>query len=79
VTAWGCASLSPRRTGDADFQRPALLKTLASDLRRFRKKRQPQLLQVLYHDTPFGGRNGRWLRRCKCWIRRPRMYQSISQ
>ena len=38
------------------------------------------MLKCWYHVTPFGGRKGRWLRRCKMLpIRRPRTYQSISQ
>jgi hypothetical protein len=32
ATAFGCVSLPPRRTGDADFPRPALLKTLVSGI-----------------------------------------------
>ena len=38
--------LSPRRTGGADFPRPALLRTLASGMRILRQKNEPQLLQV---------------------------------
>jgi hypothetical protein len=39
--------LSPRRTGDADFPRPALLKALASGFRISRQTDQPQPRQVL--------------------------------
>src|SRR5258708_235327 len=39
--------LSPRRTGGADFPRPALLKTLASGMRTTCETEQPQSLQVL--------------------------------
>ena len=42
-----CGPLSPRRTGDADFPRPALLKALASGVRSARKADQPQLRQML--------------------------------
>src|SRR5450432_657971 len=38
--------LSPRRTGDADFPRPALLKTLASSLHRTRFGRTRQTHQT---------------------------------
>ena len=52
MTSIGCVSLSPRRTGDADFPRPALLKTLASGMHSPRKTDQPQLLQVLVPRCP---------------------------
>ena len=39
--------LSPRRTGDADFPRPALLKALASGMRSSRHADESQLRQVL--------------------------------
>src|ERR1039457_4575970 len=50
--------LSPRRTGDADFPRPALLKTLALSLRRSRFGRarqthQPQPLQMRVPRSSF--------------------------
>jgi len=37
--------LAPRRTGEADFPRPALLKTLASSLHRSRFGRKPRQKQ----------------------------------
>src|ERR1039457_6768418 len=39
--------LSPRRTGAADFTRPALMKALASGMRKFRQWNQPQLRQMI--------------------------------
>ena len=38
--------LSPRRTGGADFPRPALLKTLASGMRKAHQTDKPQPVQV---------------------------------
>jgi hypothetical protein len=54
MTAEGCGSLSPRRTGDADFPRPALLKTLASGLHtaRFGRARQTNQSQPLKMRIP---------------------------
>ena len=44
MTAVGCVSLSPRRTGDADFPRPALLKTLASGMHRSRFGQEKRMI-----------------------------------